>query len=191
MCAHVFQLTVESPADAVDIMAHLLAQPCLLITDVPCMMAPIAEKRQPGLLENGGALPRNAEGEVSLAGMQPSGAHAHEFPDKHHLKLPPRGFPFALASTTSGADSIDKVYAVFASTETSLPLQAHVDFHALLRRAAEAAEENRQLKAVASAGGVFDASSSSQRMCELAERTLKSLHADGIYAMTLFELVFL
>ncbi|CAN0346213.1 unnamed protein product, partial [Scytosiphon promiscuus] len=76
------------------------------------------------------------------------------------------------------------------------PLQAHVDFHALLGRAAEAVEENRQRDAAASTGaedgigGSFDASSSHQRMYALAEETLKSLHADGVYAMTLFEVVF-
>ncbi|CAN0178082.1 unnamed protein product, partial [Ectocarpus sp. 12 AP-2014] len=50
MVAHVFQITAESPADAVDMLVHLLVQPCLVITDIPCMLAPIADKNHPDLL---------------------------------------------------------------------------------------------------------------------------------------------
>lgn len=172
------------------------AQPCLLITDVPCMIAPIAEKLHPGLLENEGTLPRNAEGQVSLAGLQHIGAYAHEFPDAHHVKVPPSGFPSGLASAAAGVGEVqvvDNVYALFADAETSLTLQPHVDFHALLEIATELAEENRQLHAADAAagdtGGEADWSSSPQRMCILAQKSLKSLHANGCYAMTLFEVV--
>lgn len=175
------------------------AQPCLLITDVPCMMAPIADKLHPGLLENEGSLPRNAEDQVSLAGLQHIGAYAHEFPDAHHVKLPPRGFPSGLASAAAGVggvEVVDNVYALFADAETSLTLQPHIDFHVLLELATELAEENRQLQAATNAaavaggtGGRADASSSPQRMCALAQNSLKTLHANGWYAMNLFEVV--
>lgn len=166
-------------------------QPCLLTTDEPCTVAPIAEKLYPGLLENAGALPRNAEGEVSLAGLQHLGTHVHQFPDEHHVKRPAEDFPSTFAPSASGA--APNAYAVFARADASRAIQVHVDFHALLGRAAAFQEQKRQTEAAATAdggaGGVGDASSSPARMCELAKRSLKSLHSDGRFAMSLFEVV--
>ncbi|CAM9175839.1 unnamed protein product [Scytosiphon promiscuus] len=196
VCAHVLQLVAESPADTVDMMAHLMVQPCLLTTNEPCTVAPIAEKLYPGLLENAGALPRNAEGEVSLAGMQHLGAYPHQFPDDRHVKRPPDGFPSTPASLASGTDPVrhvDNAYALFARANTSRAVQAHVDFRALLERAAAFEERKRQSRAAAAAGngagGVDDTSCSPTLMCEFAVKCLKSLHADGRYAMSLFEVV--
>lgn len=82
---------------------------------------------------------------------------------------------------------------MFANAETSLTLQAHVDSQGLLELAAEFAEENLQPRAADAAagdtGGGADGPSSLARMCALAENSRKSLHANGCYAMTLFEVV--
>ncbi|CAB1119147.1 unnamed protein product [Ectocarpus sp. CCAP 1310/34] len=183
-----FQVTPESAADVVDILAHILVQPCLVITDIPCKIVPIAERLFPGLLQDGGVLPRDAEGQVCLKELQHIGAHAYEFPDEHEVKVPPMGFP--TAAFTLGAspvqpeqpDQPDTVYAAYAAAETAPGVQPHVDFRSLLRRAADAQDRART---------VADPSSSLMRISDLAESTLNGLHKRGWYAMTLYEVVLL
>ncbi|CAN0549965.1 unnamed protein product, partial [Ectocarpus sp. 12 AP-2014] len=186
MVAHVFQITAESPADVVDMLVHLLVQPCLVITDTPCMLAPIADKNHPDLLDEGGALPRNAEGQVSLKGLQHIGAHARDFPHLHSVKVPPGGFPSATASSALGAQPVHNVYAVYAAAEPSPGVQAQLDFRTLLGHHADMVENDRQVRAAPDAEGdvtgVSDWSSCHKRISELAENTLNSLHNQGWYA---------
>ncbi|CAN0087981.1 unnamed protein product, partial [Ectocarpus sp. 13 AM-2016] len=177
MYANVFQITAESAADAVDVAAHFLVPPSLMITDIPCMLAPIAERLHPWLLENEGRLPRDADGVVSLPALQHLGAHAHEFPDEHSVKLPTESFPSPPPSSATDV-VVDNIYAVYADANFSLPAQPHVNFGALLQRSARSATAE-----------VGDTSSLSKRFCTLAENQLISLHQQGCYAMTLFEVV--
>lgn len=148
------------------------------------MIAPIADKLLPGLLEeNGGALPRNAEGQVSLPGLQHVGARGYDFPDLRGFKAPPSGFAFASESSTAPPLDVLRfnVYDLFASAHPSPAVQPHVDFRALLKRAGDADERRRQ------AEGTTDWSSSPKRISELAESALRSLHEQGCFALTLFE----
>lgn len=180
-------------------------QPCLLITDIPCMVAPIAGSRHPGLLEErGGALPRTAEGQVCLKELQHIGARPHDFPDLHEVKVHPGGFPSATAPSASGANSgqpvvtdqpFHTVYAAYAAGQPMPGVQPHLDFRALLLRAGDVVEGNREIQAAAEAeggaSGVSDWSSSPKRISELAGSTLNALHKKGWHAMTLFEVVVL
>lgn len=43
--------------------------PCLLITIIPCIIQPIADKLRPGPLERSGALPRGTDGVVPMAAV--------------------------------------------------------------------------------------------------------------------------
>ncbi|CAB1114021.1 unnamed protein product [Ectocarpus sp. CCAP 1310/34] len=128
-------------------------QPCLVITDTPCMLAPIADKNHPDLLDEGGALPRNAEGQVSLKGLQHIGARARDFPDLHSVKVPPGGFPSATASSALGAQPVHNVYAVYAAAEPSPGVQAQLDFRTLLGHHSDMVEKDRQLRAAPDAEG--------------------------------------
>ncbi|CAN0357088.1 unnamed protein product [Ectocarpus sp. 6 AP-2014] len=162
MYANVFQITAESAADAVDVSAHFLVPPSLMITDIPCMLAPIAERLHPWLLENEGRLPRDADGVVSLPALQHLGAHAHEFPDEHSVKFPTESFPSPPPSSATDV-VVDNIYAVYADANFSLPAQPHVNFGALLQRSARSATAE-----------VGDTSSLSKRFCTLAENQLIS-----------------
>lgn len=165
-------------------------QPCLVITDIPCMLAPIADKNHPGLLDEGGALPRNAEGRVSLKGLQHIGARARDFPDLHSVKVPPGGFPSATASSSLGPQPIRNVYAVYAAAEPFPGVQAQLDFRTLLGHHAGIVEKDRQFRAAeGDATAVSDWASSPKRISELAENTLNSLHHQGWHAIELFEVV--
>lgn len=168
--------------------------PCLLITDIPCMIAPIADKFHPGLLQGGGALPRNAQGQVFLKELQHLGARACEYPDLHEVKVPPMEYPSptttASASVAHSAESVPTVYAAFAAGQPKPDVQPHLDFRGLLQRAVDVVEKNREVQATeSSASGVSDWSSSPKRIADLAETALKSLHKQGWHAMTLFEVV--
>ncbi|CAB1103041.1 unnamed protein product [Ectocarpus sp. CCAP 1310/34] len=168
-------------------------QPCLVITDIPCVLAPIADKNHPDLLDEGGALPRSAEGQVSLKGLQHIGARARDFPDLHSVKVPPGGFPSATASSALGAQPVHNVYAVYAAAEPPPGVQAQLDFRTLLGHHSDMVEKDRQLRAAPDAEGdvtgASDWSSSPKRISELAENTLASLHNQGWYAIDLFEVV--
>lgn len=157
------------------------------------MLAPIADKNHPDLLDEGGALPRNAEGQVSLKGLQHIGARAPDFPDLHSVKVPPGGFPSATASSALGAQPVHNVYAVYAAAEPSPGVQAQLDFRTLLGHHADMVEKDRQVRAAPDAEGdvtgASDWSSSPKRISELAENTLTSLHNQGWYAIDLFEVV--
>ena len=150
------------------------------------MVAPNAEKNVPGLLQNGGALPRNAKGQVSLPGLQHIGARGYDYPDRHEVRVPPTGFAFVSASASSTAPPVDQlrynVYDAFA-TALSGPVQPHIDFSALLKHAGDVVERNRQVQ------GTNDWSSSPKRISELAETSLRHLHQQGCYALNLFEVV--
>ncbi|CAM9295511.1 unnamed protein product, partial [Ectocarpus sp. 4 AP-2014] len=193
MVAHVFQITAESPADAVDMLVHLLVQPCLVITDIPCMLAPIAGNNHPDLLDEGGALPRNDEGQIFLKGLQHIRARARDFPDLHSVKVPPGGFPSTTASSALGAPPVHNVYAIYAAAEPSPGVPAQLDFRTLLGHHADMVEKDRQVRAAPDAEsdvtGVNDWSSSPKRISELSENTLNSLHNQGWYAIDLFEVV--
>ena len=175
--------------------------PAVVVTDIPCMLAPSVQKLLPGLLENGGSLPRNAENQVTLPGLQHIGARGHDFPDLHEVRVSPRGFPSATASSASATYAVEPVgpiepaltiYAAYAAAHPMPGVQAHVDVRTLLRRAADVAEENSKITAAGPEGGAIgdgNRSSSPKRISELAENTLSSLHGQGRYAMTLFEVV--
>ncbi|CAM9816982.1 unnamed protein product [Ectocarpus sp. 6 AP-2014] len=120
MYANVFQITAESAADAVDVSAHFLVPPSLMITDIPCMLAPIAERLHPWLRENEGRLPRDADGVVSLPALQHLGAHAHEFPDEHSVKFPTESFPSPPPSSATDV-VVDNIYAVYADANFPFP----------------------------------------------------------------------
>ncbi|CAB1110325.1 unnamed protein product [Ectocarpus sp. CCAP 1310/34] len=143
------------------------------------MLPPIADKNHADLLDEGGALPRNAEGQVSLKGLQHIGARARDFPDLHSVKVPPGGFPSATASSALGAQPVHNVYAL--------------DFRTLLGHHADMVEKDRQVRAAPDAEGdvtgASDWSSSPKRISELAENTLTSLHNQGWDAIDLFEVV--
>ena len=170
-------------------------QPCLLITDIPCRIEPIAERLHAGLLQGGGALPRNAEGQVCLKELQHVGARAHEFPDLHEVKVPPKEFPSPTVDSASEGDCLFTVYMAYAAGQPEPSVQAHLDFRALLQRAGDVVESNREIQAAEraaaeeGASGVSDWSSSPKRISNEAETTLKSLHKKGWHAMTLFEVV--
>ncbi|CAM9265644.1 unnamed protein product, partial [Pylaiella littoralis] len=53
-------LTRESPMDVVDIIAEMVVPPNLLVYDAACKTVRAFEERCPGLLDNGGKLPRVA-----------------------------------------------------------------------------------------------------------------------------------
>eukprot|EP00903_Cladosiphon_okamuranus_P012692 g11868.t2 len=194
--ALVFQIALESAADAVDIIGHRQVPPCMLITDIPCMIAPIAERRHPGLLQGGGALPRNVEGQVCLKELQHIGARAYEFPDMHEVRVPPEGFPppttTAFASGAHPAKTVPNIYAAFAAGQPRPGVQPHLDFRALLNRAAEVAECKHEVQTAESTASVVrDLSSSPKRIAHLAGVSLNSLHKRGWHALTLFEVVLL
>ncbi|CAN0285649.1 unnamed protein product, partial [Ascophyllum nodosum] len=178
MYAHVFQILAESPADAVDVLWHLHVSPCLLITDIPCMIQPIADRVRPGLLQDGGHLPRGPDGVVSMPALQHVGRASRDAVNKYSLRVPRGGYP----SPSLRQDMCqDNIYAAYAGAEPSPQVQPHVDFRELLLRTAVAAAGE------GGANRVGDVSY--QGIRTLAEMHLNSLYQQGCYAMTLFDVV--
>ncbi|CAM9464106.1 unnamed protein product [Sphacelaria rigidula] len=141
---------------------------------VPCMIQLIVDKLRPGLLENGRAVPRRADGVVSMPALQHVGRAADDFVDQHTVRVPPGGF----LSLSPGADN---VYAAYAQAEPHQRVQPYIDFRALLMRAAAAGGR--------SASDVQGLSYSPEHICALARADLRHLRQDGCYAMTLFEVI--
>lgn len=147
--------------------------PILLITDIPCMVQPIADRLHPGLLEDGGRLPRGPDGAVSIPALQHLGSAARDADTKHTLRVPPGGHP------TSPCE--DNVYAAYDDAEPSPRVQTHVDFRKLLLRAAGVPS--------GAGGGNGVGCASHQGIRKLAETHLHSLQRLGFHAMTLFDVV--
>lgn len=142
------------------------------------MIQPVADRLRPGLLEEGGVLPRGADGVVSLPALQHLGSAAHDFVDQHTVRVPPRAFP-----SLSGCREADNIYAAYYEAEPGRRVQPHLDFRALLRRAAAARG--------GSAGDAEDASDWRKYVSDLAQDKLRELREMGLYAMTLFEVIVL
>lgn len=88
-----------------------------------------------GLLQNGGALPRDADNFVSVPALQHVDSAAHDFVDQHTVEVPPGGFP-----SLSG----DNVHAAYAGAKPYHCVQPHVDIRALLVDAASACGGDRE-----------------------------------------------
>lgn len=107
--------------------------------------------------------------------------------------MPPTEFPSPTAPSTPDdhpVEYVPTVYAAYAAGQPMPSVQPHLDFRALLQRAGDVVERNREARA--SEGdtiGVSDWSSSPKRVSDEAEKTLKALHMRGWHAMTLFEIV--
>lgn len=138
------------------------------------MIAPIAERLHPGLLEGGGALPRYTDGQVCLKELQHVGARAYDFPDLHEVRVPPTKFPSPIAPSASDAhpvESVPTVYAAYAAGQPKPAVQPHLDFRALLKRAGDVVERKREIEAAeGDASGVSDWSSSPKRVSDEAEK---------------------
>lgn len=149
-------------------MRALQHPPILLITDVMCRLAPIIEKRRPGLLENGGALPRiGAPNEddirrVDIPSLAIRGTHMLPDPEE-------RGEP----STESASAQEENVYTVFRDAEPAPGVQRGVDFGLLLKFCSE---EER-----------WGAAGSA--LAELARSELGALNRNSRYSLGLFEVV--
>ena len=133
--------------------------PCLLITDIPCMIQPVADRQRPGLLQKGGA---------------------HDFVDQHTVRIPPGGFPTPPGFPTPHGDNI---YAAYTDAEPYQRVQPYVDFRALLVDSAVALGRSANgAQSVSSLPNDVD-------ICALAQQHLRDLRRQGCYAMTLFEIV--
>lgn len=153
-------------------------KPILLVTDIPCMVAPIAERDCAGLLENGGALPRLPPtraleiGRVSIPDLRQLLSSAESvrlqqpqaMPEAEQLTIPP------------------DVYALYRCYSPSNRIQAYVDFRELFASSAVAeinhpptlGDRNAHLAPVA---------------VNWAFEVLGSLHERGMRAICLMEVV--
>ncbi|CAB1104560.1 unnamed protein product [Ectocarpus sp. CCAP 1310/34] len=192
--ALVFQVARESAADGVDIISHRQSSTTMPADHgYPMHDCTHCREASPRSTPGGGALPRNAELQVCLKELQHVGARAYEFPDLNEVRVPPMEFPSptttASASDAHPAQSVPTVYAAYAVGQPMPGVQPHLDFRALLQRACDVVERNREVHATEGNASGVDWSSSAKRIADLAESTLKSLHKQGWHAMTLFEVV--
>lgn len=140
--------------------------PILLITDVMCHLAPIIDRRCPGLLENGGALPRIGDAneeqfrKVDIPSLAMRGTHT--------LDTEKRGEPVPESKCTQ-----ENVYDVFCGAVVVPGVQRGVDFGLLLRFCSEEVR-----------WGTVGSS-----LAELARSELSTLHRNSRYSLDLYEVV--